>query len=129
VPILSAGEVDGLPYYVMPYVRGQSLRARLETGPLSPTEAIGLLADVAKALAAAHAEGVVHRDIKPDNILISGGAAVVADFGIAKALSSAKRANCRRVRRLRIRLSACRLRARRSPLDPPRNRSTGSTGA
>jgi len=90
VPILSTGEVDGLPYYVMPYVRGQSLRARLESGPLSPTEAAGLLADVAKALAAAHAEGVVHRDIKPDNILISGGAAVVADFGIAKALSSAK---------------------------------------
>jgi len=90
VPILSAGEADGLPYYVMPFVRGESLRARLERGPLAPAEAAGLLADVAKALAAAHAEGVVHRDIKPDNILISGGAAVVADFGIAKALSSAR---------------------------------------
>jgi serine/threonine-protein kinase len=90
VPILSAGEVDGLPYYVMPFVRGQSLRVRLESGPLPPSEAAGLLADVAKALGAAHAEGVVHRDIKPDNILISGGAAVVADFGIAKALSSAR---------------------------------------
>ena len=90
VPILSAGEADGLPYYVMPFVRGESLRARLERGPLAPPEAAGLLADVAKALAAAHAEGVVHRDIKPDNILVSGGAAVVADFGIAKALSSAR---------------------------------------
>ena len=90
VPILSAGEADGLPYYVMPFVRGESLRARLERGPLAPSEAAGLLADVAKALAAAHAEGVVHRDIKPDNILVSGGAAVVADFGIAKALSSAR---------------------------------------
>ena len=90
VPILSAGEASGLPYYVMPFVRGQSLRVRLESGPLPPAEAAGLLADVAKALAAAHAEGVVHRDIKPDNILISGGAAVVADFGIAKALTSAK---------------------------------------
>jgi len=90
VPILSAGEVDGLPYYIMPFVRGESLRARLASGPLSPPETAGLLADVAKALSAAHAEGVVHRDIKPDNILISGGAAVVADFGIAKALSTAR---------------------------------------
>jgi eukaryotic-like serine/threonine-protein kinase len=90
VPILSAGEVDGLPYYIMPFVRGESLRARLEKGPMAPPEAAGLLADVAKALGAAHSEGVVHRDIKPDNILISGGAAVVADFGIAKALSTAR---------------------------------------
>src|SRR6185436_7544381 len=90
VPVLSAGEVDGLPYYVMPFVRGESLRARIARGPLPPAEVKGLLADVAKALAAAHDEGVVHRDIKPDNILVSGGAATVADFGIAKALSSAR---------------------------------------
>jgi eukaryotic-like serine/threonine-protein kinase len=91
VPILAAGEANGLPYYVMPFVRGQSLRARLEeSGPLPPADTAALLADVAKALAAAHADGVVHRDIKPDNILISGGAAVVADFGIAKALTTAR---------------------------------------
>jgi eukaryotic-like serine/threonine-protein kinase len=90
VPVLSAGEVDGLPYYVMPFVKGESLRARLASGPLPVPETISILADVAKALAYAQAEGVVHRDIKPDNILLSGGAATVADFGIAKAISSAR---------------------------------------
>ena len=90
VPVLSAGETDGLPYYVMPLVDGESLRARLaRTGPLPIVEAVHILGDVAKALAHAHARGVVHRDIKPDNVLLSGGAAVVTDFGVAKALSSA----------------------------------------
>lgn len=87
VPVLSAGTSGTLPYYTMPFVRGESLRARLATGiPLPIPEAVSILRDVARALAYAHAEGVVHRDIKPDNILLSGGAAVVTDFGIAKAI-------------------------------------------
>jgi len=90
VPVLTAGEVDGLPYYVMPFVKGESLRARLASGPMPVSETVSTLADVAKALAYAHSEGVVHRDIKPDNILLSGGASTVADFGIAKAISSAR---------------------------------------
>ncbi len=88
VPVLTAGEADGLPYYTMPFVRGESLRARFATGTRLPLgEAVSLLRDVARALAFAHGEGVIHRDIKPENILLSGGAAVVTDFGIAKAIS------------------------------------------
>ena len=90
VPVLSAGTIDGLPYYIMPFVKGDTLRTRIAEGSLSISEAIGILGDVAKALSYAHEDGVVHRDIKPDNILLSGGAATVADFGIAKALSSAR---------------------------------------
>jgi len=89
VPVLTAGEIDGAPYYTMPFVAGESLRARLERGALPISEAIGILRDVAKALAYAHEHGVVHRDIKPDNVLMSGGSAAVADFGIAKALAAA----------------------------------------
>ena len=88
VPVLSAGTAGTVPYYTMPFVRGMSLRHRMATGrPVPASEAISVLRDVARALAYAHAEGVVHRDIKPDNILLSGGAAVVTDFGIAKAIS------------------------------------------
>ena len=91
VPLLSTGAVGGLPYYTMPYVDGRSLRARLDVGGrLSVSEAVNVLRDVARALAYAHARGVVHRDIKPENILLSGGAAVVTDFGIAKAVESAR---------------------------------------
>ena len=89
VPVLSAGEMNGVPYYTMPFVEGQSLRDRLrDTGALPLGETLSILRDVAKALAYAHVHGVMHRDIKPDNIMLSGGVAVVTDFGIAKALSS-----------------------------------------
>ena len=92
VPVLSAGDASGVPYYTMPFVKGESLRSRLVTqGALPAAECVVILRDVARALAFAHAEGVVHRDIKPENILLSGGTAVVTDFGIAKAIASAKR--------------------------------------
>ncbi len=90
VPVITAGNATGLPFYTMPYVDGLSLRARLQHGPLPIGEAVNILRDVARALAYAHANGVVHRDIKPENILLSGGAAVVTDFGIAKALSASR---------------------------------------
>lgn len=91
VPVLAAGTSDNLPYYTMPFVRGESLRARLSSGTtLGVTESVNILRDVARALAYAHAEGVVHRDIKPENILLSGGAAVVTDFGIAKAIVASR---------------------------------------
>ena len=90
VPVLSAGDAGGVPYFTMPYVDGDSLRARLAGQPSLPiTESVKILRDVAQALAFAHARGFVHRDIKPDNILLADGAAVVTDFGVAKALSSA----------------------------------------
>src|SRR2546428_248501 len=90
VPLLSAGETNGLPFYTMPFVKGESLRARLSRGgELSVNEAVHVLRDVAAALAYAHGEGVVHRDIKPDNVIVSGGVAVVTDFGVSKAVDVA----------------------------------------
>src|SRR5262249_40667973 len=92
VPVHSAGEVDGVPYYTMPFVDGESLRSHLTArGPLSPREAVDILRDVARALSFAHEHGVVHRDIKPENVLLSGNTAVVTDFGIAKAVAAARR--------------------------------------
>jgi predicted ATPase/DNA-binding SARP family transcriptional activator len=90
LPLHDSGEVEGTLYYVMPYVAGESLRARLTREPKVPVdEALRLTREVADALDHAHARGVVHRDIKPENILLADGHAVVADFGIAKALSDA----------------------------------------
>lgn len=92
VGILRAGEVDGVPYFVMPYVDGESLATHLRrTGPSSVRDAVAVFRDAARALAFAHANGVVHRDIKPGNILLAAGSATVTDFGVAKALSSAMR--------------------------------------
>ena len=90
VPVLSAGESEGLPYYTMPFVRGESLRAQLTSGRIDTRAALRILGDVARALAYAHDEGVVHRDIKPENVLIADGVAVVTDFGIAKAIDAAR---------------------------------------
>jgi len=92
VPVFSAGDLGGLPYYTMPFVEGESLRARLARGPLTITETVSILRDVSRALAYAHEHGVVHRDIKPDNVLLSGHTAVVTDFGIAKAIAAAAEA-------------------------------------
>ena len=94
VPILAAGSGDGLLWYVMPYVRGESLRHRLrEGGALPVREAVRILIEVADALAFAHRKGFVHRDIKPENILLEEGHAVLADFGVARAISAARTAS------------------------------------
>ncbi|HEX8212310.1 MAG TPA: protein kinase [Longimicrobium sp.] len=90
VTVYDSGEADGLLYYVMPYVEGESLRERLDrSGPLPPDEAVHIALEAADALDFAHARGVVHRDIKPENILLAHGHASVADFGVARAVSTA----------------------------------------
>ena len=89
LPLYDSGDADGFLYYVMPYMAGPSLRDKLTAGPLPLTDTIRIMRDVVDALVMAHGQGVVHRDIKPDNVLLSGRSAVVADFGVAKALSEA----------------------------------------
>ena len=90
MPLLDSGEAGGLFYLVMPLVEGESLRARLvREGPLPVRDVLRIIADVADALAYAHRKGIIHRDIKPDNILLAGRHALVADFGVAKAMSEA----------------------------------------
>jgi eukaryotic-like serine/threonine-protein kinase len=93
VPLLTAGDADGLPYFTMPLVEGESLRARIARhGELPLSEAIRLLREIASALSYAHEHGIVHRDIKPDNVLLSGGGAMITDFGVAKAISASSNA-------------------------------------
>jgi Tol biopolymer transport system component len=90
LPLLDSGEASGFLYYVMPYIDGESLRARLtRQGELPVADTLKVLIEVTDALAYAHAQGVVHRDIKPDNVLLSGRHAMVTDFGVAKAVSEA----------------------------------------
>src|SRR6266567_3701093 len=90
LPLLDSGEADGLLYYVMPYVTGETLRERLEREEQLPINAaITIAKEVADALSAAHEIGIVHRDIKPENILLRGNHALVADFGIALAVQQA----------------------------------------
>jgi serine/threonine-protein kinase len=90
VQLLAAGEGDGVLWYVMPFVEGESLSERLQRGPMPVLEAVRLLREVGDALAYAHTRGIVHRDIKPGNIMISGRHALVTDFGVAKAIGAAQ---------------------------------------
>ncbi|MEE8133923.1 MAG: protein kinase, partial [Gemmatimonadales bacterium] len=88
--LIESGEADGILYYVMPFVDGESLAARMEREKQLPLEdSVSIALDVAGALSYAHEQNVIHRDIKPDNILLSGGHAVVMDFGIGRAISAA----------------------------------------
>ncbi|HEX6314096.1 MAG TPA: serine/threonine-protein kinase, partial [Gemmatimonadaceae bacterium] len=90
VPVHTTGAAADLPFYTMPYVEGDTLRARLARGPIPLDEGVRILRDVARALEYAHRSGVVHRDIKPENIFLAGSSAVVSDFGIAKAITVAR---------------------------------------
>jgi serine/threonine-protein kinase len=90
LPLYDSGEAEGFLFYVMPLVEGESLRSRLDRVKQLPIdEALGIAREVADALGYAHGRGIIHRDIKPENILLEGGHAVVADFGIARAVSAA----------------------------------------
>src|SRR5687767_6430029 len=89
LPVYDSGDADGQLYYVMPFVAGESLRDRLDVQRQLPVdEALRITCEIASALEHAHQRGIVHRDIKPENILLEGGQALVADFGIARAVSA-----------------------------------------
>ncbi|MGH7616002.1 MAG: serine/threonine-protein kinase, partial [Gemmatimonadaceae bacterium] len=91
VPILATGDFGDVLYYTMPFIEGESLRRRLNReGALEVGEVVVILRDILGALAYAHRRGVIHRDVKPENVLLSEGGALVADFGIAKAMSDAR---------------------------------------
>ena len=90
LPLYDSGVADGLLFYVMPFVTGESLRALLQRqAQLSIEQATRIAREVSEALGYAHRQGLVHRDIKPENILLSEGHALVADFGISRAVSAA----------------------------------------
>src|SRR5437763_10587247 len=90
LPLFDSGEADGFLYYVMPFIDGETLRAKLDRETqLGVDEAVRIAVDVADALSYAHEHGVIHRDIKPENILLANGRPMVADFGIALAVSAA----------------------------------------
>ncbi len=90
VPLYDSGYVSGLLFYVMPHVRGETLRARLDAeGGLSVRDAVRITCHVAEALDYAHRHGVIHRDVKPENIILSGSHTLVADFGIARSIGLA----------------------------------------
>ena len=94
VPVIGTGDADGLPYYMMPFVAGESLRDRLRRQLQLPVhEAVQIACEVAHALDYAHGHDVVHRDIKPENVLLHDGHALVADFGICRAITHSSEAD------------------------------------
>jgi TolB-like protein len=94
VPLFDSGAIDGCPFFVMPYIEGESLRQRLKReGRLGIDEAVQIAGEIGEALEFAHGREILHRDIKPENILLQGGHAVVADFGVARAVSESVERN------------------------------------
>ncbi|MGH7638986.1 MAG: serine/threonine-protein kinase, partial [Gemmatimonadaceae bacterium] len=93
VPLYDSGESAGAVFYVMPYVIGETLRDRLARGPMAMRDVLRVAREVAGALDYAHRQGVVHRDMKPDNIMLTEGHAVITDFGVARAIAEATHAS------------------------------------